>query len=89
MAEAWAIVYASLNAAAFLAYGWDKWCARRGAWRVPEFQLHLLALAGGFGGAWLGMRLFHHKTQKRGFHFLLALAALAHAAGWGFYLLSG
>jgi uncharacterized membrane protein YsdA (DUF1294 family) len=45
-------------------YGYDKWRARVGSRRVPELVLHLLALAGGSVGAYLGMRAFRHKTIK-------------------------
>ena len=34
-----AIYLLAVNAAAFLLCGWDKRCARRGAWRVPERTL--------------------------------------------------
>jgi uncharacterized membrane protein YsdA (DUF1294 family) len=45
-------------------YGYDKWRAKVGSNRVPELVLHLLALAGGSLGAYLGMRTFRHKTLK-------------------------
>jgi uncharacterized membrane protein YsdA (DUF1294 family) len=49
---------------------------------VPENLLHLLALLGGFPGAWAGMLLFHHKTNFRkqtAIWFFLILATLGHA----------
>ena len=79
-----ALAYAALSLATFLAYGWDKLQAKRGGSRVSEARLHALALFGGFAGAWLGMRLFRHKTQKRAFAVVIALAAVLHAAGWLF-----
>jgi uncharacterized membrane protein YsdA (DUF1294 family) len=48
----------------FAYYGYDKSRAQAGSRRVPELVLHLLALAGGSGGAYLGMRYFRHKTIK-------------------------
>jgi len=78
--------YGALTLATFALYGWDKLQARRAGRRVPERTLHLLALAGGFLGAWVGMRLFRHKTQKRGFAVVLAMAVLLHAAFWGWWL---
>lgn len=48
----------------FAYYGYDKTRAKAGSRRVPELVLHLLALAGGSGGAYLGMRVFRHKTIK-------------------------
>jgi uncharacterized membrane protein YsdA (DUF1294 family) len=35
--------------------------------RVPERVLLLLAFVGGSVGAWLGMKVFHHKTIKGAF----------------------
>ena len=60
--------------------GLDKNKARRGAWRVPEARLFLLALLGGGLGGWLGMRLFHHKTKHWYFALGFPLIALAQ---WG------
>ena len=63
---------------AFLAYGWDKSQARRGGRRIPERTLHLLALAGGAAGAWLGRGLFRHKTRHASFTVVLVLATAIH-----------
>ena len=62
------IIYLILiNLAAYAAFGWDKHKARRGGWRIPERTLLLLALAGGSVGAWIGMKVFRHKTRKAKF----------------------
>ena len=55
---------AAINIAAFTAYGFDKWLARREGRRVPEATLLTLAFIGGTIGAYVGMRLFRHKTVK-------------------------
>ena len=52
------------NLLIFLIYGIDKSKARRGAWRVPEKILLILALTCGGFGAWLAGIRFHHKTRK-------------------------
>ncbi len=52
-----------INLITFAVYGYDKSCARRGAWRVPEMRLLLLAAVGGSVGALLAMFLFRHKTK--------------------------
>lgn len=57
----------AINLATLLTYGYDKSIAGRGSLRVPERTLLLLALAGGSLGAYLGMRIFHHKTAKGSF----------------------
>lgn len=67
-----------LNSATFFLYGWDKRCAVRQAWRVPEKSLLLVAFLGGGLGAWLGMLYFHHKTKHWQFKFGVPLMLLAH-----------
>ena len=49
---------------AFLLFATDKFKAKRGSWRIPEATLWTAALLGGGAGAFLGMRLFRHKTKK-------------------------
>lgn len=71
------------NAAAFLAMGYDKWCAGRGARRVPEARLLLPVWFGGVLGMWLAMRAFRHKTQKRTFQVRMAVAAVGSLVLWG------
>ena len=61
------IVYLMLNVISFSLYGLDKQRARRGLWRIRESVLLAIAWLMGGVGAWLGMRLFRHKTQKRRF----------------------
>ena len=64
------IIYlATLNITTFLTYGLDKWKAKRGRWRIREFALLLLAVLGGSIGAWAGMRVWHHKTMHKKFHY--------------------
>ena len=67
--EATAWYLAIINAVAIAAYGWDKLCAIRKWWRVPELMLLGLAAIGGSVGALLGMRVWHHKTLHRSFRF--------------------
>lgn len=50
-----------------VAYGYDKSAARNGRWRVRERTLHSMTLIGGTFGAWLGQKLFRHKTRKTSF----------------------
>lgn len=65
----WLVV---VNVLTFLAFGLDKWKAKRkqtrpDTRRIPERNLFLSAIAGGSLGALLGMRVFHHKTLHRSF----------------------
>jgi len=73
----------------FLTYGYDKLMAESGASRVPERVLLTLAFAGGTVGALLGMRLFHHKTNKESFlerFWLVVAVQIVVAAGWYIFL---
>ena len=66
----------AINAVAFFVYGIDKLKARKGWWRIPEATLLLLAIIGGSIGAWLGMKVWHHKTMHKKFRYGLPLILL-------------
>ena len=59
----------SINVATFFVYGIDKWKAKKSKWRIRETALLGLALLGGSIGAWLGMIVWHHKTQHKKFKY--------------------
>ena len=69
-----------INFVTFLFYGYDKWQSMIDGWRVPEAVLHLLSIAGGFIGAFIGRIFFRHKTQKLFFIIIIIFAALLHIA---------
>lgn len=58
-----------INIVTFLVYGIDKWKARKTMWRIREASLLMLAVLGGSIGAWLGMKVWHHKTQHKKFRY--------------------
>lgn len=61
---------------AFLAWGCDKWQARRQSRRVAEAVLLGLSAAGGWPGGLAGMLLFRHKTAQAAFQLKFAGAFL-------------
>jgi uncharacterized membrane protein YsdA (DUF1294 family) len=63
-----------------LLMGVDKWKARRGAWRIKESTLLLVAALGGSPGALLGMHLFRHKTKHWYFRYGLPALLMLQAA---------
>ena len=64
------IIYAlfALNLLTFLIYGIDKFKAKKAKWRISEATLILLAVIGGSIGAWLGLKVWRHKTQHKKFY---------------------
>ena len=60
---------AILNVITFLIYAIDKWKAKKNRWRIPESILLLLAVLGGSIGAWMGMKIWHHKTMHKKFKY--------------------
>ena len=69
-----------INIVAFAAYGIDKRRAVRHLFRISESTLLCLAAVGGSAGAFIGMRVFHHKTRKPKFKYGVPLILLLHAA---------
>jgi uncharacterized membrane protein YsdA (DUF1294 family) len=69
---------AAANIITFVLFGIDKAQSKVGGWRVPEVSLHLLALSGGFAGGWTGRSIFHHKTKKGIFIFVLSVSTVIH-----------
>ncbi|WEN16646.1 cold shock and DUF1294 domain-containing protein [Rhodanobacter sp. AS-Z3] len=69
--------YPLLSVVAWLVYQKDKRAAGSGRWRTPESTLQLLALLGGWPGAWLAQKYLRHKSSKTSFQitfwFMVAL----------------
>ena len=76
-----AIAYILLiNIATFIAYGIDKYKAKKSRSRIPELTLLLLAAIGGSVGALLGIKVFHHKTLHNKFRYGMPLILAAQIA---------
>lgn len=80
----------AINAVAFIVYGIDKYKAMKAKWRIPEATLLLLAVLGGSIGAWMGMKVWSHKTMHKKFKYgipailliQIALMAYLHMNLW-------
>ena len=79
-----------INAVTFIIYGIDKYKAKKAKWRISEATLLLLAVLGGSIGAWMGMKVWHHKTMHKKFKYgipailliQIALMAYLHMNLW-------
>ena len=78
----YALIYlAAVNVVTFFTYGIDKWKAKRARRRISEATLLGLAVIGGSIGAWIGIRVWHHKTLHKKFRYgvpLILIAQLGH-----------
>lgn len=63
-----------INLIGFVIMGVDKKKAIRGAYRIPEATLFIIALLGGSIGSVLGMYTFHHKTKH--WYFVVGMPAI-------------
>ena len=73
MLESISIIIVIINIVTFIIYGIDKYKAKKGKWRIPENSLIGLAIIGGSIGAYLGMRVWHHKTMHLKFKYGIPL----------------
>lgn len=69
-----------INLITFAMYGIDKRRAVKNKWRISEKALIVPAFFMGGFGCFLGMYVFHHKTQHTKFTILIPLAAVMNFA---------
>ncbi len=74
-----------LNVLAFVLFGIDKHRAINGKWRIQESTLIAVSVLGGCFGAYLGMRVFHHKTRKPLFRYGIPVILLLWIGIWYLY----
>ena len=67
-----------INVVTFFIYGIDKWKAKKSRWRIREAALLGLAVLGGSIGAWVGMKVWHHKTLHKKFRFGIPAIIIDH-----------
>jgi uncharacterized membrane protein YsdA (DUF1294 family) len=70
----------------FLAFTWDKWCARRGSYRVSEATLLTISVLGGALGGLGAMLAARHKTRRVLFWTVMCASLFIHVTlvGWLF-----
>ena len=99
MMESLLYYFVCVNVLTFLVYGIDKWRstsgrllptgrkkARQGKWRISEATLLLFAVIGGSIGAWLGMRVWRHKTMHKKFKYGIPAILMIHIIIFGYLL---
>lgn len=74
------LVLLALNLFSFALMGWDKRCAQKGRWRVPEKTLFLAAGCFGALGGVLGMYAYRHKTKHWYFRIFFPVMLVAQIA---------
>ena len=70
----------AINLLTFILYGLDKLKAKKSKWRIPESTLIGIAVIGGSIGAWLGMKVWHHKTLHKKFKYGIPFIIVAQIA---------
>lgn len=78
------IAILTINIVTYILYALDKSAARQGRRRIPERNLHLMALLGGWPGAWIAQKQLRHKTQKTRFRVVwwLTVCVNVGVVGW-------
>ncbi|WP_206459899.1 DUF1294 domain-containing protein [Anaerovorax sp. IOR16] len=74
--EFWITLLIVWNTISFFIMGWDKRCAIKHKWRIPEKTLFLLAWCFAGIGIGMGMLTFHHKTRHLSFRILVPLGII-------------
>ena len=77
-----------INLVTFITYGIDKLKAKRSKWRISEATLLGLAVVGGSIGAWLGMKVWHHKTLHMKFRYGIPVIILLQLLAVGYLMYS-
>ena len=78
-----------INVVTFFLYGIDKWKAKRSKWRIREAKLLGLAVLGGSVGAWLGMKVWYHKTMHKKFKYGLPATIIIQLTIFAYLILKG
>jgi len=74
------VVYLASSLLTFCVYAFDKSAAMNRRWRQSEDTLQILSLCGGWPGALIAQRLFHHKSKKASFQVNFWFIVVLHLA---------
>ncbi len=83
------VAYLALSLLTFTVYAWDKSAAQANRWRTKESTLHLLALCGGWPGAFYAQQLLRHKSSKLSFLRIYSLCVLANISAFLWFFVTG
>jgi uncharacterized membrane protein YsdA (DUF1294 family) len=86
MSPIWIYYLIGINTLAFFIMGYDKRMAQKKKRRIPERHLFWYAFIGGSVGAFIGMRVFRHKTQHTNFQYGIPAIILLHIAAAVYFL---
>lgn len=75
-----ALLILIMSLLSYVYYAIDKRAAQKQQWRVPENFLHMLALLGGWPGAWIAQERLRHKTRKTSFRVVFWLTLFINGA---------
>ena len=65
--------FITVNVLGLVLFGIDKWKAKHDKWRISEATLLSVTVIGGSIGAWVGMKVWHHKTMHKKFKYGIPL----------------
>ena len=65
--------FITVNVLSLVLFGIDKWKAKHDKWRISEATLLSVTIIGGSIGAWVGMKVWHHKTIHKKFKYGIPL----------------
>lgn len=86
---AMAVGYLALSVASYVMYFLDKTAAKKDARRIPEKNLHVVDLLGGWPGALIAQQQFRHKTIKQPFQFIFWTTVVVNLVGAWWLVSSG
>ena len=72
--------FITVNVLGLVLFGIDKWKAKHDKWRISEATLLSVTAIGGSIGAWVGMKVWHHKTMHKKFKYGIPLVMVLQLA---------